>query len=100
MERAVYYLFFKLYADIYKINDQEKKVLTINDEEKVLKKLDNTPSSFIFTRIFDEESTQEEVYSNSCQKQAKLLIRELESSLIFTYGITNAGKTFTIIGIL
>lgn len=71
-------------------------MLTIIADAKILQTL--TSSSFTFSRIFDEESTQKEVYEITCHPQVQLLLNEFQNSLIFTYGITNAGKTFTVIG--
>jgi len=84
--------------EIYKVNDPDKKVLTINADEKTLKNLEVSSSSFTFTRIFEEDSSQNEIYDVTCKQQVKLLLNEFQSSLIFTYGITNAGKTYTVIG--
>ncbi len=58
----------------------------------------NSVSSFTFSKIFNEGSAQTEVFENTCLTLLEDLINKKKSGLIFTYGMTNAGKTFTVIG--
>ncbi len=53
---------------------------------------------FEFTRIFDSGVTQEEIARVVCYPVIENMIQSGHSSLIFAYGITNAGKTHTILG--
>ncbi|XP_049604822.1 kinesin-like protein KIF20A [Syngnathus scovelli] len=50
-----------------------------------------------FSKIFGPETTQAELYDNTVKSQMSDFL-DGENSLIFTYGVTNAGKTFTILG--
>jgi hypothetical protein len=78
------------------VKENDDKTLQINIDPNVLKKM-NSISSYTFSKIFTENSTQEEVFEIVC----KNLVDELlmgKSGLVFTYGMTNAGKTFTVVG--
>ncbi|XP_051909707.1 kinesin-like protein KIF20A [Hippocampus zosterae] len=52
---------------------------------------------FSFSRIFGPETTQAELYDHTVQSQMSDFL-DGENLLIFSYGVTNAGKTFTIQG--
>ena len=86
-------LFFKSTSDPKKliINKENLQKLKINSNLKLI-------NSYTFTDIFDENSTQEQIFSATCEPLIKNLLENNQSGLIFTYGMTNAGKTFTIIG--
>lgn len=66
-------------------------------DQNILKKF-NGISTFTFSKIFDENSTQIDVFNDTCKNLINDLIYKKKSGLIFTYGMTNAGKTFTVIG--
>ena len=84
--------------DIFKIKENsDDKTLLVNCDPTLLKKL-NTVPIFTFSKVFDENSTQVEVFERTCQNLVEDLIKNRKSGLIFTYGMTNAGKTFTVIG--
>lgn len=57
-------------------------------------------SSFTFSKIFNENSSQIEVYESTCQFLIEDLFKNKKGGLIFTYGMTNAGKTYTVVGII
>jgi kinesin family protein 20 len=57
----------------------------------------NSISSYTFSKIFNEASTQEEVFETVCKNMVDDLLMG-KSGLLFTYGMTNAGKTFTVVG--
>ena len=86
-------LFFKSKTDPKKliINKENLQKLKINSNLKLI-------NSYTFTDIFDENSTQEQIFTSTCEPLIKNLLENNQSGLIFTYGMTNAGKTFTIIG--
>ena len=52
---------------------------------------------FTFDRIFDEYSTNEEVYEDSIQNLIEFVFEGGKVS-VFAYGQTGSGKTFTMIG--
>ena len=46
----------------------------------------------------DESTTQEEMYGAAAEDIVDKFTAEGKSGLIFTYGVTNAGKSFTVMG--
>ncbi|AWP20905.1 putative kinesin-like protein KIF20A isoform 5 [Scophthalmus maximus] len=52
---------------------------------------------FSFSQIFGSETTQAELYENTVKSQMSDFL-DGKNALIFSYGVTNAGKTFTIQG--
>ena len=52
---------------------------------------------FTFSRIFDEQKTQKEFFDKCMLNTVKDFI-DGQNCLIFTYGVTNSGKTYTIQG--
>lgn len=53
---------------------------------------------YSFTKVFDGNTTQEEVFNCTAKKMVCELFSARVSGVIFSYGVTNAGKTHTIIG--
>jgi hypothetical protein len=68
-------------------------------EQNILQKCGGV-SSFTFTKIFNELSTQSEVFESTCNILIEDIFKNKKGGLIFTYGMTNAGKTFTVVGII
>lgn len=66
-------------------------------DQNTLRKF-NGVSFFTFSKIFDENSNQADVFNETCLSLIQDLIIKKKSGLIFTYGMTNAGKTFTVVG--
>ncbi|XP_030612665.1 kinesin-like protein KIF20A isoform X2 [Archocentrus centrarchus] len=52
---------------------------------------------FSFSQIFGPETTQAELFENTVKSQMSDFL-DGKNALIFSYGVTNAGKTFTIQG--
>ncbi|KAM9617628.1 kinesin-like protein KIF20B isoform 1-T1 [Trichechus inunguis] len=52
---------------------------------------------FSFSKVFGPETTQKEFFQGCIEQLAKDLLKG-QSRLIFTYGVTNSGKTYTIQG--
>ena len=52
---------------------------------------------FTFSKIFKETTTQKEFFASTVLNTVKDFI-EGQNCLIFTYGVTNSGKTYTIQG--
>ncbi|XP_023183661.1 kinesin-like protein KIF20B isoform X2 [Xiphophorus maculatus] len=61
------------------------------------KSLPQTGQRFQFSRVYGPETTQSELFEGTVKDLVKNVL-EGENSLIFTYGITNSGKTFTFLG--
>ena len=87
--------------EIFSISQNDDRILNINSS--TLEKLNvgnnlKLINSYKFSKVFDENSTQEEVFELTCKPLLDDLIQNQKSGLVFTYGMTNAGKTFTVIG--
>jgi hypothetical protein len=54
-------------------------------------------TEFEYEQIFDETSSQQEVYENTAKPMVEALFTQ-QHSLLFVYGVSNSGKTFTIQG--
>ncbi|KAI5622519.1 kinesin-like protein KIF20A, partial [Silurus asotus] len=52
---------------------------------------------FIFTRIFRETASQQDVYEQMMKEMVRDVLQG-ENRLLYTYGVTNSGKTYTIQG--
>jgi hypothetical protein len=53
---------------------------------------------YSFTRVLDESSSQKDVYEAAASDIVNSFCEEGKSGLIFTYGVTNAGKSYTVLG--
>ena len=73
------------------INSANLEKLNVGNNLKLI-------NSYKFSKVFDENSTQEEVFEFTCKPLLDDLIFNQKSGLVFTYGMTNAGKTYTVIG--
>ena len=87
--------------ELFSISPKDDRILNINSAN--LEKLNvgnnlKLINSYKFSKVFGENSTQEEVFEATCKPLIDDLMQINKSSLIFTYGMTNAGKTFTVIG--
>lgn len=58
---------------------------------------DNSIRSFAFTKIFSQNSAQQEIYENSAFSLIENVL-EGYNGTIFAYGQTGSGKTYTIMG--
>jgi len=56
------------------------------------------PREYSFTRVMDESTSQETMYAAAAEDIVSQFCREGKSGLIFTYGVTNAGKSHTVLG--
>ncbi|XP_043077329.1 kinesin-like protein KIF20A [Puntigrus tetrazona] len=52
---------------------------------------------FTFTKIFGPQSSQQEVYDHTVREMVRDVLRG-ENRLLYTYGVTNSGKTYTVQG--
>ncbi|XP_057216807.1 kinesin-like protein KIF20A isoform X2 [Triplophysa rosa] len=52
---------------------------------------------FTFTKIFGAQTSQQEVYDHTIREMVRDVLRG-ENRLLYTYGVTNSGKTYTIQG--
>ena len=51
-----------------------------------------------FTEIFGEKTTNLQIYEKVCDQSIEELFSKHKNALIFVYGITNSGKTYTVNG--
>ncbi|EGC31374.1 hypothetical protein DICPUDRAFT_57752, partial [Dictyostelium purpureum] len=58
----------------------------------------NNEQRYIFDRIFDQFSTQQEVFENTTKKLINYVLEGNYNASVFAYGATNAGKTHTMVG--
>ncbi|KAI8359078.1 kinesin motor domain-containing protein [Choanephora cucurbitarum] len=56
-----------------------------------------TPERYRFTRVFREEIDQQTFFNETCLELVKDTLHG-KNALIFAYGVTNSGKTFTMLG--
>ncbi|POI18488.1 hypothetical protein CIB84_017767 [Bambusicola thoracicus] len=54
-------------------------------------------AKFTFSRVFGPEATQEEFFEGTMKQPVQDFL-EGRNRLVFTYGVTNAGKTYTFQG--
>ena len=64
---------------------------------QTLGKKRNTEYQYAFDYVFDEESTQEDVFRNTTEFLLDGAIQGYNST-VFAYGATGAGKTYTMLG--
>ena len=80
----------------FKFSENNKSIL-IDAPEEIIQKT-NGVKKYIFSRVFDENIGQAEVFNTSIHPVLLKMLNEGKNALVFTYGVTNAGKTYTIIG--
>ncbi|KAM4028633.1 kinesin-like protein KIF20A [Anomaloglossus baeobatrachus] len=92
-------------------NDESQDCVTIENSEVVFLRAPKDSSTmkncergigqsvhkFTFTRIFGEDTTQTDFFEGT-MKDLVVSFANGQNGLVFTYGVTNAGKTFTIQG--
>lgn len=75
-------------------NSQEKSKRTSKKRNSKL----NTTKTFFFNKVFKHNTNQEEIFENIMLSSFKNLLCNNDNSLTFAYGVSNAGKTYTILG--
>jgi len=77
----------------YKIEQEGQKSSLIASKDNLEK-----ASKYTFDKIFTENSTQEEIFKHVCLPAINGIFENQKSALIFAHGITNSGKTHTVVG--
>jgi len=72
--------------------------LNINRSSIKDKSLESLGSKFKFDYIFDEEFTQIEVFQETSMNLITSLVNDRKSSIIIANGLTDSGKTYSIVG--
>lgn len=70
-----------------------------NKNDKASKTMENDKNEikFVFDKLFDDDSTQEEVYTNTTSPLIESILDGFNAT-VFAYGATGCGKTYTVSG--
>ncbi|NWT11003.1 KI20A protein, partial [Vireo altiloquus] len=83
------------------IEDTQTVILNAPKESSAMKNsergIGHAVHSFTFSQVFGPETTQSEFFEGSMKDTVRAYVNGV-NGLVFTYGVTNAGKTFTIQG--
>ncbi|NXK59440.1 KI20A protein, partial [Sylvietta virens] len=83
------------------IEDAQTVILNAPKESSAMKNsergIGHAVHSFTFSQVFGPETTQSEFFEGSTKDIVRAYVNGV-NGLVFTYGVTNAGKTFTIQG--
>ncbi|NXY29479.1 KI20A protein, partial [Pomatorhinus ruficollis] len=83
------------------IEDAQTVILNAPKESSAMKNIFlgffHAVHSFTFSQVFGPETTQSEFFEGSMKDIIRAYVNGV-NGLVFTYGVTNAGKTFTIQG--
>ncbi|XP_026967796.1 kinesin-like protein KIF20B isoform X2 [Sagmatias obliquidens] len=80
----------------------DSQTIVLKDPQSILGRLSEKSSgqmaqTFSFSKVFGPETTQKEFFQGCILQPVKDLLKG-QSRLIFTYGLTNSGKTYTFQG--
>ncbi|XP_013008244.1 kinesin-like protein KIF19 isoform X2 [Cavia porcellus] len=82
----------------HKVGDQAVVLMDPSeDPEDTLRAHRSRERTFIFDRVFDQHSTQEDVYSTTIRRLVEGVISGYNAT-VFAYGPSGAGKTHTMLG--
>ncbi|NWU81178.1 KI20A protein, partial [Onychorhynchus coronatus] len=83
------------------IEDAQTVILNAPKESSAMKNsergIGHAVHRFTFSQVFGPETTQSEFFERSMKEIVRAYVNGV-NGLVFTYGVTNAGKTFTIQG--
>ncbi|XP_009073111.1 PREDICTED: kinesin-like protein KIF20A [Acanthisitta chloris] len=83
------------------IEDAQTVILNAPKESSAMKNsergIGHAVHKFTFSQVFGPETTQTDFFEGSMKEIVRAYVNG-ENGLVFTYGVTNAGKTFTIQG--
>ncbi|KAF1375404.1 hypothetical protein PFLUV_G00219780 [Perca fluviatilis] len=111
-EHLQVYLRIRPFSSAESDNGESQDCVTIESPETVLlkpprlslsarlstdKSLPQTGQRFQFSQVYGPVTTQRELFQGTVKDLVKDVL-EGGNSLVFTYGVTNAGKTFTFLG--
>ncbi|CAD8155256.1 unnamed protein product [Paramecium octaurelia] len=77
----------------YIITDKKLDIYETNNENEI-----SNQKTFAFSQIYDQNSTQRNLHQEYVIPMIKDIFEKQKGGLVFTYGVTNSGKTYTIIG--
>ncbi|XP_015194974.2 kinesin-like protein KIF20B isoform X1 [Lepisosteus oculatus] len=110
-EHLQVYLRIRPFTQAEMDSDESQECVSIENPDKVFlkaprsslssrlsdKSLPQTAQRFQFSQVYGPEATQKEVFDGTVKSLVKDFLQG-GNSLVFTYGVTNAGKTFTFLG--
>ncbi|XP_041657830.1 kinesin-like protein KIF20A [Cheilinus undulatus] len=110
-ERVKVFLRIRPLSDTEQDKGEEQGCVAVQDEETLLLKapkesqniktaekgITQSMHKFSFSKIFGPETTQQQFYENTMKKMVQDVLQG-ENRLLYTYGVTNSGKTYTIQG--
>lgn len=95
---------FQVYARVRPLNDKEadfyggkKSTAILDNETLAVRDQDYRETLFQLDSIFGEESQNEEIFDEAVRPLADNFLRGINSTVL-AYGITGAGKSFTMFG--
>ena len=91
--------------DSLRINQDSNSITVLNSQagrrrtpnKRTSSKLKSNKTYF-FDRVLNQDVDQQSVFDVVMTAEFERLLSDNQNSLVFAYGVTNAGKTFTIIG--
>nr|XP_019941384.1 PREDICTED: kinesin-like protein KIF20A isoform X2 [Paralichthys olivaceus] len=110
-DRVKVYLRIRPLTEVERERGEEQGCVAVQDEETLLLKapkesqnmrtaergITQSMHKFSFSKIFGAETTQQQFYESTMKKMVKDVLQG-ENRLLYTYGVTNSGKTYTIQG--
>ncbi|XP_056295737.1 kinesin-like protein KIF20A [Pseudoliparis swirei] len=110
-ERVKVFLRIRPLTETERQRGEEQGCVAVQDEEALLLKapkesqnmrtaergITQSMHKFSFSKIFGPETTQQEFYECTMKTMVKDVLQG-ENRLLYTYGVTNSGKTYTIQG--
>ncbi|XP_036975756.1 kinesin-like protein KIF20A [Acanthopagrus latus] len=111
-EKVQVFLRIRPLTDTERGRGEEQGCVAVQDEETLMLKAPKESQNmrtaergvtqsihkFSFSKIFGPETTQQQFYECTMKKMVKDVLQG-ENRLLYTYGVTNSGKTYTIQGI-
>ncbi|KAG0179303.1 hypothetical protein DFQ29_002276 [Apophysomyces sp. BC1021] len=79
------------------IVDNYEVSMTPPENSNAYRTRNRAPERYKFTKIFTESVTQQDFFNNSTLPLVKDVLRG-ENALVFAYGVTNSGKTYSVMG--
>ncbi|XP_053298163.1 kinesin-like protein KIF20A [Pleuronectes platessa] len=110
-DRVKVYLRIRPLTETERERGEEQGCVAVQDEETLLLKapkesqnmrtaergITQSMHKFSFSKISGAETTQQQFYESTMKKMVKDVLQG-ENRLLYTYGVTNSGKTYTIQG--
>lgn len=110
-EKVQVYLRIRPLTGLEKDREEEQGCVHVQDEKTLLLKAPKDSQNmrnaergiaqnlhkFSFSKIFGPDTTQQQFYENTMKTMVKDVLQG-ENRLLYTYGVTNSGKTYTVQG--